>query len=256
MLRGFILLVALSAGAIAAWVSMGTTGALTAATAREDAAPMSRMAEVLVASVDLASGSLVGPNALRWQVWPEEAVNPAFITRENRPDAVQDIGGLIVRGGLLAGEPIYDAKLSAADAGALSVMLAPGKRAVAVRVSAENSAGGFVLPNDRVDILLTTSQVNSSGKSTVTSRVILQNVQVLAVDQMSDGVNEAVVGKTATLELNSSQVEILTAAEASGALSLALRSLSDSLESTEVEIAEKRTVRIRRGAEIDVIELD
>ncbi|WP_071795162.1 Flp pilus assembly protein CpaB [Natronohydrobacter thiooxidans] len=256
MLRGFILLVALSAGAIAAWMSMGATGALTAATAHEEAEPIPRMTEVLVASTDLATGTLVNPNALRWQAWPEAALNPAFITREHRPDAVQDIDGLVVRSGLLAGEPIHDARLSAADAGALSVMLAPGKRAVAVRVSAENSAGGFVLPNDRVDILLTTAQTNSGGRSNATSTVILKNVKVLAVDQMSDGVNEAVVGKTATLELTPAEVEILTAAEASGALSLALRSLSDSYENAEVVIAERRTVRIRRGGKMDVVELE
>lgn len=256
MLRGFILLVALSAGAIAAWMSMGASGALTAATAREDIEAMPRMSEILVASGNLSSGSLVGPTALRWQVWPEEALNPAFITRDERPDAVHEMDGLVVRNGFLAGEPIVDAKLSAADAGALSVMLASGKRAVAVRVSAENSAGGFVLPNDRVDILLTTSQVNSNGKNMVSSRVILQNVKVLAVDQMSDGVSEAVVGRTATLELTAAQVEILTAAEATGALSLALRSLADSYETTEVTTAEKRTVRIRRGSEVDVVELD
>lgn len=256
MLRGMIFLVALLAGGGAAWVSVGASGAVPAATGLLDADPAVQATEVLVAATDLAPGSLVDPTTVRWQPWPREALNEAFITRDLRPDAVQAMSGLVVRDGLIAGEPIHDAKLAAGDAGALSVILSSGKRAVAVRISAENSAGGFVLPNDRVDVLLTTSRQDATGQNGVMSRVILKNVKVLAVDQTIDGTSDAVVGKTATLELTPAEVEIVTAAEVSGAVSLALRALADNGEASAVEIAETRTLRIFRGGQLEIVELD
>lgn len=257
MLRGFIFLLALSAGGIAVWMSMGASGAVNATTERLDAGPVTGLSQVLVAASDLEPGILMNAASMQWQPWPQEALNPAFITREQRPDAVQALAGLVVRNRMIAGEPLHDGKLAAGDAGALSVILASGKRAVAVRISAENSAGGFVLPNDRVDVLLTISRVDAAGKNGVSSRVILKNVKVLAVDQAIDGTSEAVVGKTATLELKPEEVEIITAAEASGALSLALRALSDNGEDSVI-IAEKqkKTLRIFRGGEMEVVELD
>lgn len=256
MLRGFIFLVAILAGGVAVWMSMGAPGAVTAATDRNDHSQVTSMREVLVAATDIAPGALLETAAMRWQPWPQTALNAAFITRDMRPDASQSFAGLIVRSGLVTGEPIHDGKLAARDTGALSVILAPGKRAVAVRVSAESSAGGFVLPNDRVDVLLTTSQVAANGNNEVSSSVILKNVKVLAVDQMVDGTNEAVVGKTATLELTPAEVEILTAAEVSGSLSLALRAMSDNDEDSVIVVEERKTLRIFRGGQLEVVELD
>lgn len=255
MLRSFIFLVALLAGGGAVWVSMGAPAAVTAATD----GPAPRMADVLVAAYDLTPGSVLEPGAMRWQPWPQDALNAAFITHDARPDAMHGFAGLIARGGLVAGEPVQDAKLSARDAGALSVILAPGKRAVAVRINAENSAGGFVLPHDRVDVLLTTSHPGASGQNNVSSRVILKNVKVLAVDQMVDGTSEAVVGKTATLELSPAEVEVLTAAEVAGSLSLALRAMSDNDEDSLIVVEEeeaKKTLRIFRGGQLEVVELN
>ena len=113
-----------------------------------------------------------------------------------------------------------------------------------------------MLPNDRVDVLLTTSRVDASGNTQVSSRLILKNIKVLAVDQTIDGSNEAVVGKTATLELSPPEVEIVTAAQVSGALSLALRSLSDIAEESMVMVEEKKTLRIFRGGQIEVVALE
>ncbi len=255
MLRGLIFIVALAAGGGAAWMSVGADTVRTA-TGRSDVGPATVTTEVLVAAIDLAPGTLVVPTAMRWQPWPQEALNQAFITRELRPEAVNDLSGLVVQSGLIAGEPIHDAKLAAGDAGALSVILSSGKRAVAVRISAENSAGGFVLPNDRVDVLHTTSRQNAIGQNWASSRVILKNVKVLAVDQTIDGSSEAVVGKTATLELKPAEVEIVAAAEASGALSLALRALADNGEVSTLEIVENRMFRIFRGGLLEVVELN
>lgn len=235
---------------------MGAPSPVIAATERNDGLDSTQMREVLVAATDLSPGALMDAATMHWQPWPEAALNAAFITRDMRPNAPQTFTGLIVRSGLVAGEPIHDGKLATRDAGALSVILAPGKRAVAVRISAESSAGGFVLPNDRVDVLSTTNQVAPDGTNSVVSRVILKNVKVLAVDQMIDGNNETVVGKTATLELSPSEVEILTAADVSGSLSLALRAMSDNAEDSVIVVEERKTLRIFRGGQLEVVELD
>jgi pilus assembly protein CpaB len=137
-------------------------------------------------------------------------------------------------------------------------MLPPGKRAVAVRVSAESAAGGFILPNDRVDVL---HIVEVGEQKERVSQAILRNVVVLAIDQVVDdnskdnkgNAKAAVVGKTATLELDKFQTEILTAAQAKGTISLALRSAADKSEETTVHqphvevIQVSRTVLIRGG---------
>lgn len=256
MLRGLIFLVALLAGGGAAWISAGASRVDPAAFSQQNAITAPRTTEVLVAAIDLGPGTLVEPAGMRWQHWPQEALSEAFITRELRPDAVQELDGLIVRSGLLIGEPIHDAKLATGDAGALSVILSSGKRAIAVRISAENSAGGFVLPNDRVDVLHTTSRQNASGQNLASSRVILKNVKVLAVDQTIEGSSDAVVGKTATLELRPDEVEIVAAAEASGALSLALRALADNGEVSKLEVVENRTLRMFRGGQVEIVELN
>ncbi len=256
MLRGLIVLVALSAGGLAAWMSLAPPGAGPAG--RVDGAPQDAAdtVDVLVAAVDLDRGSLMGATAMRWQPWPTDLVNPAFITKNQRPDAIETLDGLILRGGLISGEPILDARLVQGDAGALSVILASGRRALSVRISAENSAGGFVLPNDRVDVLLTTTQLDRAGHNAVTSRLILKNVKVLAVDQVVDAAGEAVVGKTATLELKPEEVAVVTAAEISGSLSLALRALSDNAEDPALPMSETTSLRIFRGDQMEVVEVN
>ena len=256
MLRGLIVLVALSAGGLAAWMSLGQPGLRSADVAEPASASATATTEVLVAAVDLDRGALMDATAMRWQPWPEALVNTAFITRNQRPEAIEALSGLVLRNGLVSGEPILDTRLSEADAGALAVMLAPGKRAVAVRISAENSAGGFVLPNDRVDVLLTTTQLDKAGHNAVSSRLLLKNVKVLAVDQAVDSTGDAVVGKTATLELNPDEVEIVTAAETSGALSLALRPMSDNGEDSLLPVSGTTSLRIFRGGQMEVVEVN
>ncbi|MGV8986621.1 MAG: Flp pilus assembly protein CpaB [Cypionkella sp.] len=256
MLRGMIILVALSAGGLAAWMSLGSPSARPAVTVGSELAGSAKTTDVLVAAIDLDRGSLMDATEMRWQPWPQELVNAAFITRNQRPDATKTLTGLMLRNGMIAGEPILDAKLAAGDAGALSVILSSGKRAVAVRISAENSAGGFVLPNDRVDVLLTTAELDKAGHKAVNSQLILKNVKVLAVDQAIDSKSDAVVGKTATLELKPEEVEIVTAAETSGAISLALRPMSDNGDESALPVAEKTSLRIFRGGQLEVVQIN
>ena len=249
MLRIAILIAALAAGGAAAWGALSLRGAPTVTTIVEPAPPVP-VRDVLVASADLGLGQALTKENMRWQSWPESALNPAYIKRSARPDALETLAGSIVRSRMTSGEPIRDENLVPLNAGFLSTMLPSGKRAVAVRISAQNTAGGFILPNDRVDVVLTVAPNAATTQRESVSRTILRNVPVLAIDQTvdersTDEKGKAKVGKTATLELDPSQVEILTAGETTGTLSLALRSAADNSEGPPLSSQPVRIVQIR-----------
>ena len=237
MFRFIILFVALAAGAGAAWIAWTMSGEPPAAVAIQETPTATR--DVLVASIDLAQGQTLTKESVRWQAWPEGTALPAYISRPARPDAIASVVGAVVRGKMIAGEPIRDDKLGLPNPGLLSSMLPSGKRAVAVRITAENTAGGFIVPTDRVDVLHTVGSLDKpEGQKDYTTRTILTNITVLAIDQTLDErspdekskAKAATVGKTATLELTPRQAELLTAAEAAGTLSLALRSTADNAD--------------------------
>lgn len=140
------------------------------------------------------------------------------------------VGG-VTREAILANEPIIDAKIVRADEGGyMAVMLSPGMRALAVPVSVDNTAGGFILPGDRVDILVTHQTPRTTGGGTIDSvQPVLRNIRVLAIDQqvnVEEG-KQSVIGATATLEVSPSDGQVVTLAKASGTLSLMLRSYAD-----------------------------
>lgn len=187
----------------------------------------SDVTEVLVASKDLGLGQQVTPQDVRWQKWPEGAITPAYFVRTQDAQAMQKAVGSTVRQAMLAGEPLTAQKVVHADgAGFMSAILGAGMRAVSVAITVETGAGGFILPNDRVDVILT---ARGSGNNQQDSRTILTNIRVLAIDQTyrEEGGKQVVIGKTATLELTPNQAEALAQAAASGVVSLALRSIAD-----------------------------
>ena len=192
------------------------------------------MAEVLVAAQTITIGQRVGKSDLSWQRWPETAVASTFITRGKQPDAQDVYAGAIARGQLAQGEPVSAAKLvSFENAGFMSALLSPSMRAISTKISPETGAGGFILPNDRVDVIVTRrfrggSEADGGGES-FRSSTILRNVRVLAIDQTfaeAEG-EQVVVGKTATLEMLPEQAEAFALGEASGSISLSLRPLAD-----------------------------
>ncbi len=199
-------------------------------------APVAQLAtvDVLVANSDIGQGTVVKPDELRWQMWPAASAGSSFIRKDNRPDAIEQIAGSIVRGGTFyTGEPIQEARLVKANAaGYLSAILPAGMRAVATEISAETSAGGFVIPGDYVDVILARRDREAekrNGVESYTSETIISNVRVLAVDQTVEDKNgqKVVIGKTVTLEMTPIQVETLAAGKQAGTLSLALRSVVD-----------------------------
>ncbi len=239
--RIVVLVIALGAGGIAAYLASGADS-----TKSPPPAPVAQLptAEVLVAKNDINLGQTVKADDLQWQVWPASTASNSFIRKSARPDAVKELTGAIVRSAMMAGEPIRDAKLVKADgAGFMAAILPSGMRAVSTEIAPETAAGGFILPNDRVDVLMTRRIKNPDPRGNmpdiVVTEVVVRNVRVLAIDQApkeKDGQN-AVVGKTVTLELKPEQDLLLASARQAGTLSLALRSIADADQVEVVEAA-------------------
>jgi pilus assembly protein CpaB len=252
LFRVLVLAVALVAGGIAAYLALNLGPEGTPAPTVVELAPQIQSQDVLVAAADIGQGEKLSEENIRWQRWPDDAMNPTYIQKQTRPDAVEALKGSIVRSQFVVGEPIREVKLARPGSGFLSAILPAGQRAVAVRVSANNTAGGFILPGDRVDVVQTVAQQSSAdGPAENVSITILENIKVLAIDQtVGEQEGEAVVvGKTATLELDPAQVELITSAEATGTLSLALRSMADAAEVVGSQDGRRQsgTVRIYRA---------
>jgi len=227
--RIIVLTIALAAGGVAAYLASGYDN---------KSVPVQPVAQlptvdVLVAKSDIGLGQSVKPEDLQWQTWPAATASNNFIRRSERAEAAKEIAGYIARAPFIAGEPIRELKLVKANgSGFMAAILPAGMRAVSTEISPETGAGGFILPNDRVDVILSKREKSpdrSGTSDTVNSELLLANVRVLAIDQApkeKDGQN-AVVGKTVTLELKPEQAETLARARQSGTLSLALRSIAD-----------------------------
>ena len=227
--RLIVLGVALFAGAIAFMLSGRETPPPQVTVVQQ-----ADMVDILVAKSDIQLGSALKPDDLSWQPWPSAAAGPQFIRKNARPAALDEFKGAIARAPFVSGEPIREQKLIKADgSGFMSAILTPGMRAFSTDISPETGVGGFILPNDRVDVLLTRRDPDSqkqAGGDGFVSETVLRNVRVLAIDQTVEEKNgqKVVVGKTATLELAPRQTETLALSRQRGTLSLALRSLAES----------------------------
>jgi len=228
--RLIVLGIAVVAGGLAALLASGS-----------DKAPPAPMpvvkfdtVDVLVAKTDIGVGRTVSAQDLQWQSWPAATVSPNFIRRNEHPDAMEQFAGAIARAPTDAGEPVRESRLiRAKGSGYMAAILPSGMRAVSTEISPETGAGGFILPNDHVDVILSRRDKEAeraTGIETHVAETVLSDVRVLAIDQTvqeKDG-QRVVVGRTATLELTPRQVETLGMARQMGTLSLALRSLVDS----------------------------
>lgn len=214
--------------------------------------------DVLVVSLDVLLGQKLNTSDLRWQPWPAAAVSERYILKSREPEALEIYDGARVRFALIEGEPVLDSKVVKDGAsGLMSALLARGQRAVSIGISAETAAGGFILPNDHVDVILThrVSTVRGSEQiGTDVSETILRNVRVLAIDQAYREIEgeQVLVGETATLELGVGEAEILALAGFKGTISLALRSLADS-QLGEGEEGEVGFGQARVGSTINLV---
>jgi pilus assembly protein CpaB len=211
--RLVVLGIALAAGGVAAMLASGIR--------QQQPAPpqtvvvQAETVQVLVAKADLSRGKVIGEQDIAWQAWPIDAANPTLIKKTVRPDAIKQFAGAIVRVPIANGEPIHeDAVVFAKTGGFMAAVLKPGMRAVSLDISPDSAAGGSILPDDKVDVILTPAK-KATGED-FHSETILRNVRVLAVGQ-----------KLVTIELAPLQAETFVAARQAGTLSLALRSLAD-----------------------------
>jgi pilus assembly protein CpaB len=215
-----------------------------------ESAPKMEMAEVLVAAKEIPMGGRAQETDFRWASWPKTDLPDYFIVRTAKPNAAHDLSGSIARAALVAGEPVREGRMMKADRGFMSVILQPGMRAIALEVKAQSTAGGFILPNDHVDIILTRAAKGTNQGDTFTSETILANVRVLAIDQTiteKEGQAAVIAKDTATLELSPTQAELLTQAQQMGTLSLTLRALRDADGTTSaMEQEESSSVKVVR----------
>ena len=190
------------------------------------ASPAIPMSEVLVASGSLQPGQALTNDLVRWQKWPSSSVDNSFITRTTAGSLDDVVKGTVVRSPLTAGQPITsNAIVHANAAGFMAAMLNPGMRAISIPISTDSGAGGFILPNDRIDLIMT----RKGDANHVNATIILTDARVLAVDQTfkQDKDTKTVIGKTATLEVTPAQAEQVAKAQSQGVLSLALRPLTN-----------------------------
>ncbi len=258
-----LLAVALVAGGAAALLAMQQPGApapqAPAIVAAVEPQTITQVIEepkvqVLVARTPIVVGQRLTPATIEWVEWPEDTARSDFVTQASAPDALDTMSGAVARYEFFPGEPIREVKLARADRGFLSAVLDPGTRAVSVDVSAQSASGGFILPNDRVDVVLTASVGSRQVSST-----ILENVRVLAINSQigetagtrsqadkpkdsgaSDraGSEDEDAGPArfsaaiATLALNPRQAEVIISATQNGRLSIVLRPTADVADSS------------------------
>lgn len=186
--------------------------------------------QVLVATRDLSFGTQIGDADMAWADWPKQMITGDALLHSAAPNARDEMKTAYVRAPIAKGEPIRRDRL--AKGGLMSTMLTPGHRAVAIDVTLSNTAGGFILPNDRVDVMRTyrnSESTQEAGHDVFSTEVVLPNIRVLAIGSTTEkkGSESTVTGSTATLELTPHQTEIVLMAQKSGQLSLALRAISD-----------------------------
>ena len=257
--RMALVAVALVAGGIAAFL----------ATQRDQASPVpvaqpvvgtvqEAKTQILVAKQAIGPGERLSATSVEWKDWPAASVLPQYITTATAtPNAITDAmaGSAASASSSFAGEPIREEKLAPAGSGYLSAILDKGMRGVSVSIAAESASGGFIVPNDRVDVVLTRPSGTTQGVET-----ILSNVRVLAINaklgqtgpgtaqQRGSGDPSADVfsgpGDGRTLELNSTQAEMITGATAAGKLALVLRATADADDPSSNDATINAAIRV------------
>jgi pilus assembly protein CpaB len=229
-----LLLVALIAGGLAAFLATQQSAPVKVVQGPTTVVEEAKT-RVLVATAPIGVGQRLSNKTVSWADWPEGAVRADYISVGERPEALGEITGAVARFEIFPGDPISERKLVRTGQGYMSAVLDKGKRGISVAVEAASASGGFIMPNDRVDIV-STRQTNSG----IVSETIVHNVKVLAINLRlgetgktgapadPDTPNKAFQNKAiATLELEPEQGETVINAAKIGSISLSLRSIAD-----------------------------
>jgi pilus assembly protein CpaB len=248
--RILLVAVALIAGGLAAWLATRPSG--------EPAPQQAQVVQdthskVLIAKADIGLGDRLSATNLDWQDWPDSAIRPEYITDKATPDAITQMKDAVARYAIFSGEPIENAKLVHTTQGYMSAVLDKGMRGVSISVDASSASGGFIVPNDHVDLILSRSTAEGQQAET-----LLSNVRVLAINARlgETGTNGAPADPNApqapfansaiaTLELDPAQAETVANAVQLGKLSLSLRSIVDFAPDPSDQTGVQRNAPIR-----------
>ena len=228
--RVLLLLVAVASAIVAALLARGLLRQQPAGPAAPAQVVRMDTVPVLLAAKDIIVGERITAPAVEWRDWPRDNVASTMITRDARPDAPTELQQSRARQPILAGEPISERKLVQATDRFVSATLPQGMRAISIAVTKRSASGGFILPGDRVDVLLTRSVDVGKPQKLVLTQTVITNVRVLAMNQViapEEDKFSVLEPETAVLELDPKQAETVTMAEGAGDLSLALRSLAE-----------------------------
>lgn len=196
--------------------------------------------QVLTVNRDFLVGETIKSEDLQWSYWPKASLIEGFYVYTVVPASVEELNGAVVKTALYKGEPLLPQKIVIkGQQGILAAMMNPEMRAVSVEISAESASGGFVLPNDRVDLILTydqKSQPELGISERMVAETIIQNVRVLAIDQnfaVSAEGETARLGSTATIEVTPREAELVAMAQRLGRVTLSLRPLDNFVSGTD-----------------------
>jgi pilus assembly protein CpaB len=228
-MRVIMFVLAIGSAVVAALLAKGVLGRKPDVQVTEVVAV--KTSDVLVVAKDVLMGEKFANGTLAWKSWPADSVVPTMITKDAKPEAIKEYADARARIAIYQGETVMDRKvLLPGKGGFMSSMLPKGMRAISVAISSRSSAGGFILPDDRVDVILTPRGANNAIAKSPKSEIVLSNVRVLAVNQVYQPKGEADLvtvdkGENATIEVTPHQAEVIESLESSGDLSLALRSI-------------------------------
>lgn len=198
---------------------------------------------VLVAARDIVPGTVLTPDDIRWEPWPETLIDQRFVVQpaqvENQAtgqDPQQEFLDRIARRSIMAGEPMSrEMVIKQGDSGVTAANLAKGMRAITLNVTPPQGVAGLILPNDHVDVLMSVTVRDIVGivgwKDVVlkySAETIMKDVRVIAINQkLSHDPKEGVAepGNLVTLEVTPEQAERLLVSQETGTLSLTLRSM-------------------------------
>lgn len=215
---------------------------------KEVTAQSVEITKVIIAAKDLGTGTKIKAGDLVWQEWPQKSLNPSYITEAT--GKIQDFTDNVVREGVLKGEPVVAADfIKPGDKGILAAMLTPGKYAISIDITPSSASSGLIYPGDVVDVILSKRMTPEGGVEYGSSKTIVNNVKVLAmdIDLSAPAEKPKTPPHVATLEVDKEQAERINAALKEGTLSLSLKSLQNEQSQATDKSQEHATITIMRG---------
>jgi pilus assembly protein CpaB len=233
------------------WLQGAEMRAATAARSQGMAAPAAQT-RVLIARAAVPAGSILRPDQVQWQAWPAQAINGSYFTQAN--SQIAQVQGAVARAPIAAGQPLTrEGVVQPGDRSFMAAVLRPGYRAVTINVSASTAVGGFAMPGDHVDVILSRNLDQGGAAKRFVSETVLNDIRVVGMDQRAndakdpkdpkDPKKDVAVPQTATLEVTPKDAEVVAVVAELGKLTLSLRSLADGSQPLEHRVVTRTSDR-------------